>query len=412
MRDEVDDGELRELRAKAYGPDGELTDAEARRLQELQALVRGAATERAASTAATAVPAADRRNAAGERRGVPSPSGASRDDDAVHSAGVGRGGNADADVDMSGVRDPRHAAAATSDAGSEDALAGSDTDDAASTGLAGQDSRRGIRTRRWFPYAAVGLVLLIGFGIGFVVFGQSVMRSIALSLAVGAEQVQLEAEGDYDPGSITPLGQSHGATVWHATRGEGKNHCLVITLEDRVEPACVPGDQLNQPGGGLYASMDLPPDDDGGVSGLNVTVTRDIDGELAVVAQVWDSYDVWDWRAQYTEDELAIVDRIESETGVAGEFLQIVGYDGDRPVWQEFSSTRACVIVAVVGSVERACADEASAPAVLEIANPDGTSTRYHVTTSDTRGPTLTIERGSAPGADAAIDDRTGDVEP
>ncbi|HWV49346.1 MAG TPA: hypothetical protein VN035_07810, partial [Microbacterium sp.] len=271
-----------------------------------------------------------------------------------------------------------------------------------------------IRTRRWFPYAAVGLVLLIGFGIGFVVFGQSVMRSIALSLAVGAEQVQLEAEGDYDPGSITPLGQSHGATIWHATRGEGKNHCLVITLEDRVEPVCVPGDQLNQPGGGLYASMDLPPDDDGGVSGLNVTVTRDIDGELAVVAQVWDSYDVWDWRAQYTEDELAIVDRIESETGVDGEFLQIVGYDGDRPVWQEFSSTRACVIVAVVGSVERACADEASAPAVLAIEHPDGTVTHYLVTTSDTRGPTLTIERipAPAPALDAAIDDRTGDVEP
>ncbi|WP_406246330.1 hypothetical protein ACI7YT_14395 [Microbacterium sp. M] len=390
MTDGVDDGELRELRAKAYGPGGGLTDAEARRLEELEALVRG--------TTPAPTPQAD--SAAGDAAVDGSASVPQWTDP--------QGSGAAADVCLRTGPDAtgdRNADAGDLEAAGESRGSG-ESPETAKPGI------RGILTRRWFPYAAVGLALLIGFGVGLAVFGQAVMQSVALSLAAGAEQAELEAEGSYDPGSITPLGQSHGATIWHATRDEGKNHCLVITLEDRIEPACVPGDQLSQPGGGLYASMNLPADGDGDVSGLNVTVIRDINDDLAVVAHVWDSNDVWDWRSQYSEDELAIVDRIESETGVGGEFLQIVGYDGDRPVWQEFSGPSACVIVAVVGSVERACAQDASSPVVLEVANPDGTSTSYRVTTSDTRGPTLTIERASAPGMDAAIDDRTGDVEP
>ncbi|MGF6823940.1 hypothetical protein M2317_002865 [Microbacterium sp. ZKA21] len=365
--------ELRELHRRAYAPGGSLSAADAARLHNLE-------DKRVAAAMSP------EKAQAGDTAAVGGSAG-----DAVDSGASGDAGPTD-DVDRSA------------------GLAVEVTDGADSTDPVGRHGRRGILTRRWFPYAAVGLVLLLGFGIGFVVFGQSIIRSMALSLAVGAEQVRLEAEADFDPGSITALGQAHGATIWHATRDEGENQCLLLTIDERNESACVPNDQFDQLGGGLYASMSLPADDDGDVSGLNVTVVRDVDGRLAVVAQVWSPDEMWDWRSQYSEDELAIIDRIESETGVGGEFLQIVGYDDDRPVWQEFSGPSGCVIVATVGSVERACAEDASAPIVLEVVGPDGTATRYHVTASDTRGPMLTIERVTAAAPDGVIDDTTGEV--
>ncbi|WP_460797164.1 hypothetical protein [Microbacterium sp. GXF0217] len=393
MTDGVDDDELRDLRAKAYGPGGRLTDAEARRLQELEALVRGTGAERPGGADANAVPLPDGRPAGGDAPdslpsgGAPVPAGARAEGIAWTADSAG-------------------------DAGSDDRAAAAEAAEADATAPAEDGARRGIRTRRWFPYAAVGLVLLIGFGIGFVVFGQSVLRSVALSLAVGAEQVALEADGDYDPGSITPLGQSHGATIWRATRDEGEEQCLLLTLDEQSESNCVPSEQFGQQNGGLYASLNMSAGEGDDASELSVSVVRDIHGDLVVVAQVYDPNESWDWRSQYTEEELAIVDRIESETGISGESLQLVGYDGDRPVWQDYSGSSACVIVAVVGSVERACADDANATVVLEIANPDGTVTGYRVTMSDRRGPMLTIERESSAGTDAAIDDKTGDVEP
>ncbi|MFB7250929.1 hypothetical protein [Microbacterium sp. NPDC056234] len=370
MTDSIDDGELRDLRAKAYGPGGELTDAEARRLDELQGSARRAAAESSVTAAAEPVP--DRHG-----DGIPPQP-----------------------VDAAEVRTP-------------DGEPGTEPE----SGVAGPDARpqpaglRGLLKRRWFPVAAVGVALLVGVGIGFVAFGQDIVRSIALSLSVGAEQVELEADGDYDPGSITPIGQSHGVTIWHATRQDGEDRCVVLTIGDRVERTCIPSSQFGEQGAGLYASMNLPADDAGDASGLNVSVGQDIGGDLVVIANVW-TPEMWDWRSQYTEDELAIIDRIERATGIGGEGLQIVGYDDDRPIWLEYTGTGKCVIVAVVDGVERACTQHADEDVTLEIADADRGVARYHVAISSSRGPTLTIERVPAQGIDVSIDDTTEDVEP
>lgn len=388
MTDGVDDGELRELRAKAYGPGGGLTDAEARRLAELEALVRG--------TTPAPTPPAD--SAAGDAAVDDSASVPQRTDpQGFRTAGGERlrtGPDAVDDrdaVDLERAGEPRGSG---------------ESPGPAKTGL------RGILKRRWFPYATAGLALLIGFGVGFAVFGQAVRQSVALSLAAGAERAELETEGAYDPGSITPLDQTHGATIWHATRQDGDTQCLLLTAGERSEGTCIPTEQFDEQGAGLYAAIALPADEQGDTSSLNVSVVRGLDGDLDVTAQtmVWGL--TWDWRSQYTEDELSIIDRIERETGIGGESLQIVGYDGDRPIWLEYTDAGKCVIVAVVDGVERACTQHADEDVTLEVTEGDSGVTRYHVAIPSLRGPTLTIERVPAPGVDAEIDDRTGDVEP
>ncbi|UYO96332.1 hypothetical protein OED01_12065 [Microbacterium sp. M28] len=374
MAESVDD-ELRELREKAYGPGGELTAAEAERLEELQARARGTAPARAASTELEA----------GHHDEAPAQASRTIDPPAAGSTVF---------------REPESL---------DEPEEGTDTEPAdtraASAGL------RGISKRRWFPFAAVAVALLLGFGAGFAVFGQSVVRSIALSIAVGAEQAALEEAGDYDPGSITPIGQSHGATVWNATRQDGEMQCVVITRDTSEANGCHPTDQIEENGFWLGTSLDIPETEGSPAGSLDVSLVRDVDGDITMVSRFWTA-DRWDWRAQYTASELAYIDRIESETGIPGETLQIVGYDDETPIWLEYTGMGTCILVAVIDGVDRACTQYADEDVTLEIAGPDGTVTRYQVTVSSSRGPLLTIERVPAPGVDTGIDDRTGDVEP
>lgn len=379
--------QLRELQRRAYAPGGALTDAEARRLEELQALARGV-------TPALTTPADT------------SEGGDAADGDAA--AWQPFDPRISREVDQEGLRFESEALDDRDiDAGDlERAGEGSGESPArAKVGL------RGILKRRWFPYASVAFALLIGFCVGFAVFGQAAVQAVALSLAAGAEQAELETEGVYDPGSITPLDQVLGATIWHATRQDGDTQCLLLTAGDRSESTCIPTDQFDEQGAGLHAAIALPADEEGDTSSLNVGVVRGLDGELDVTAQRMTWALTWDWRSQYTEDELSIIDRIERETGIGGEALQIVGYDGDRPIWLEYIDSGKCVIVAVVDGVERACTQHADEDVTLEIAEGDGGVTRYHVAIPNLRGPTLTIERVPAPVLDPGIDDRTGDVE-
>ena len=371
MAESVDD-ELRELRAKAYGPGGELTAAEAERLEELQALARGTTAH-----AASAEPDVG--------QDAPAHANLTIDPPAADST-VFRGPESLDDPEEGADVDPADAPVEP-------------------VGL------RGILKHRWFPFAAVAVALLLGFGAGFAVFGQSVVRSIALSIAVGAEQAALEEAGDYDPGSIRPIGQSHGATVWNATRQDGEMQCVVITRDTSEANGCHPTDQIEENGFWLGTSLDIPETEGSPAGSLDVSLVEDVDGDITMVSRFWTA-DRWDWRAQYTESELAYIDRIESETGIPGETLQIVGYDDETPIWLEYTGMGTCILVAVIDGVDRACTQYADEDVTLEIAGPDGNVTRYQVTVSSSRGPLLTIERAPAPGADAGIDDRTGDVEP
>ncbi|WP_243230542.1 hypothetical protein [Microbacterium sp. CIAB417] len=361
--------ELRELQRKAYAPGAEPSDADAARLRALE-----------------------------ERRvAPPAPADSSRGGDDE--------GSAVAESPVDGAASPGAAPAHAAGGTGEEVDRAKPAEHEAH---APEEQAARPRWRRWVPYAAIGLALLVGFGVGFAVFGQTVVRSIALSLAVGAEQAELEASDDYDPGSITAVGQAHGVTIWHATRGEGAEQCVIVTHDAGRDGGCATSAEFEDRSSGLYASVILSGDGDEAGAQLSVSLARTVDGELAVIAEVW-TQDMWDWRSQYTEDELAILERIERETGVDGGVLQIVGYDDTTPVWLEYSGVGVCAIV-VAEDVERACADDPAAPVVLEVRAADGGVTAYHVSESSMRGPVLTIERTPAV-VDVTIDDTTGDVD-
>lgn len=381
--------ELRDLQRRAYGPGGGLPAQDAARLRELE-------TQRVASDrrGRTAVPSAESR---------PPSLAALRHSDSLRSPAAlrlaPRSLSEDRSDETKGAQDPPVEAREPDEA----------------------PSPRGIRAllrRTWVPYAAAGLALVAGFGIGFAVFDREAVPSIALSGADAATQAELEESGAYDAGSIVPIAEEHGALIWRATQEEGARRCLIAASEVQTTNTCLTEAEYEQSGSVLSVSVELPDGGDEEYDYLNIALVRAIDGRLAVVAQPW-SDGGWDWRSQYTEDELAVIDRLEAE-GYDGETLQLVGYDGETPVWWEYRGDEECVIVSSPEGTEEACGEAGGGPVVLELPDPGGMVTGYAVTSSTVRGPVLTIYRGagsvlfdveSGEIVEVDIDDRTGDPD-
>ncbi|GAB3600251.1 hypothetical protein [Microbacterium tumbae] len=253
------------------------------------------------------------------------------------------------------------------------------------------------------PYAASALALLLGFGVGWLVFARGV-EQIAFTAANAAKQAELNADGQFDPGSVVPVGEKYGVTVWRATSGEGESECLILTHGDLDGRACVPREdfELN----GVYAYIDVPREDEETTDQISAGVVHGLDDQPVIVVQSWMSYATNDWRSQYTEDELVVADRLVAG-GYQGESLQILGYDGETPVWMDWSGAELCVIVALPDRIQDACGDLDADAVALPVDAGDGTVTTYLVTQSETRGPMLTIERDRT----ASLDDKTGRPE-
>ena len=263
------------------------------------------------------------------------------------------------------------------------------------------------------PLVAV-LAVFVGLGAGWLAFERE-----AILPGMTAEQQEtltdLEASGTLDPGSVRLLGSKHGADVWEATRDEGALTCLVLTkTTSQQSHAC---EEWRDDSYGLGVQTSLTIEEDGKQIMVWAVLVENIDGERVAIMQRQNADDAWDWRSQYTESELAIVDVIEAD-GFEGQWLQLVGYDGDLPIWMHQAERSCAIVVQNGGNIAQECTD-----AVLDIDQTVDLSlpgVTYSVRNTANRGMTLTIIR--TPGIDAvrcdtgtgaceSIDDKTGDVE-
>ncbi len=263
------------------------------------------------------------------------------------------------------------------------------------------------------PLVAV-LAVFVGLGAGWLAFERD-----AILPGMTAEQQEtltgLEASGTLDPGSVRLLGSKHGADVWEATRDEGALTCLVLTKTPAQQShAC---DEWRDDGAGLGVQTSLSFEEDGEQFMVWAVLVENIDGERVAIIQRQSSDETWDWRSQYTESELAVVDQLEAG-GFDGEWLQLVGYDGEQPIWVH-QAERGCVLVVQNdGTIAQECSEAIlDIDQTIDLALPGVT---YSVRNTANRGMTLTIVR--TPGIDAvrcdtetgtceSIDDKTGEVE-
>jgi len=338
--------ELRMLRAKAYGPGGELSDAELARLQELEG--RG-------------------RNAAGEEERLRLPAVAQP----VSSAAA--------------APPPTKQAEQAERAEASDVEASSETE---------------TPSRRRWPLIAGSVVatLGIGFGIGWAIWGWDT-QSFMLTAAHGDERAELEEQ--FDPGTVVAVAEQDGVVVWRAEASQGEERCVIITAPEQTSSGCMSLDEIDEYGW-PNVSITIPEGQERAGESLSAAILRAQTGDLVPYIQVWGP-ETYDWESQYTEAELTQLRQIESE-GYAPQNLSVIGSDGDTSVFYEWAGQGLCVVAVLDGDVVEACTEDVASDLTLS-ATVGGIPTEYIITQSATRGPQLTIVRHPV-----TVDPETGEV--
>ncbi|GAA3930298.1 hypothetical protein [Microbacterium soli] len=282
-----------------------------------------------------------------------------------------------------------------------------------------QPAQPGIRrrSRLLIPLVAV-VALVLGLGIARLVFSpEAPAGPPEMTAAQQQLQGELDAQGDFDPGSLAFAGEKQGAAVWTAARDGDR--CVVMVVGEEHGIQCDDPERGSFGNGIIATQVERATDD--AVTYYTAYLARVVSGEWAVMLERWDMGPETAWIHQYSDQERALLRVLEDE-GFGLRNLSIVGYDGDLPV---FVSTGDEQCVAVVDP-DTLVADRSCSPSREGTTLAEGTvelghgHSLYSVTWTRWRGPILTIteltKRANVVGCDAptgactAIDDRTGDI--
>ncbi|MFE6735687.1 hypothetical protein [Microbacterium sp. NPDC057650] len=207
--------------------------------------------------------------------------------------------------------------------------------------------------------------LLIGLGAGWMLFGRDAGPSM------DAEQqkawTEFEASGKYDAGSIRMLGEQYGITAWYATQKKASTECLMLTPTKGVSIACQPlergdGEQEGLP---IPLSTQVDLEDDKGTV-VNAAVVRDVRGVQTAILQQWRN-EPTQWLDMFQGDERTLAELIIDRTGKDG-FLEIIGYDGETPIWLA-QDGETCLYVANLGGIVQQSCDVDASNVVIEMPN-------------------------------------------
>lgn len=382
MLDAADAARRRELQRRAYAPGGGLSGAEAAELRELDA--------RASAIVVPPQPVQD------------PAAGAELPFSEIRHAAVGRGepgGGDDAPSAPEAVRDQHALDETTRTDGRADGAP-----------VVGGASER-TPGRRWLLPLVAGLAILLGLGAGWLVFGRG-DGPREMTDAQRKTWTEIEASGEYDPGSVRFVARKHGVDVWQAGKSKGAQDCVVVTRGDERKAQCVASESEGD-GFGPQASLEF--EQDGDQYMVWAALVADAEGDVVALVQRQNMDVDWDWRSQYNEQELPIAEMLNA-AGYSGASLGIVGYDGDTPIWVS-ESGRTCLMIADSTKViAEACGELLyDTGRTLEL-TVGGTSYSLRATTE--RGNQLTVIR--TPGAPAtcdpateqctSIDDKTGET--
>lgn len=375
--------ELRALHARAYGPGGGLTEADAVRMRALEeARVDSRETPSRPFDAAQGVEP-DRVEPAAES-------------DPVHDSPAAPGDDQGEPVSA--------AASDPADVGRREPSA-----DASGTG----GLRSAVRTH-WKVVAVASVALLVvGLGAGWALFG-SRDDGVALTDAQQERRVELQTDGGYDQGSVRAIGTDEDAIVWFGTRKEGELECIVLDVGDQSNDMCQQADDLLSQGYGAGVTVASSGDgegSDGEPMEVSATAVRSASGEIVAIIQRWPSMRTG-WLAQFPADERERAEELLA-LGFEDYSFSVVGYVNDLPIWRgtrvDDGIAQECLIVDAVEATQCADAwkvqsgDEAVSLGGVVVDESDGSSASWsidlQVTTSGSAYLTITGDVPAVPGS-------------
>ncbi|MFF5625624.1 hypothetical protein ACFY5A_09680 [Microbacterium sp. NPDC012755] len=387
MPHDHDGEERRALQRKAYGREASLTDAEARRLHELEHALRESARPEAAA------PAAERSARTAVRDTGPV--------DGVRLDGM-RAGEVQPPVTR-GVVDEENAAAAP-------------VADETETESAADEAAPGIwRTLRSHgkPVAAASAVLLaIGLGAGWALFSPRA-SDIPLSAEEVERKLELYTAQKFDDGSLRAVARDGDALVWFATKSAPESQsCLTLDVGEQSSINCVTDDEFATfP---LNASISVPSDEGGSMGGSSVNAT----GMLTTAGEVMVAINRWDYDdsmlSQFEGEEKVRAQALIDEGYQPG--MSLIGHFRGESVWvadrfTDTGSMERCLIVDVVDASKCAAPDNSGKQAPIRLSSGDADDSPWSLTVEFTGWgmPYLTITEGPTGGSLVVIDTESGD---
>ncbi|WP_067197692.1 hypothetical protein [Microbacterium sp. XT11] len=398
MPDADDDVELRELRARAYGRHGGLTQAEAERLHTLENARRPRVPGGETTPAAAAAPTGAHR--AHAERGVAAGPAVTVDEDAEHAVPS---------------RAPAERAEPAEYGESADALMPSrpggssregDQEEAAQRSASGTPGRRGIR-RLSTVIAVAAMLVLLGIGAGWLMFAQRT-SGIALSDKEMLRRTEL-SQHDYDVDSVRAVARDDDALVWFATKDHAGSWCLILDVGETTSAECAPLTTVEQLM--LSVSVTVPADggDDGSGQNVIAYALKATTGDPLVAIQRWDFDDSM-------LDQFEGADRDRAEALIDEGFfpgLSIVGEFRRAPVWiaeraGETGAVERCLLVDAVDGTACAVRGEDEAEDIAATVMTEGEAWTLTVRYTFWQSPYLTIEQVTDAGT-VVVDTETGD---
>lgn len=220
-----------------------------------------------------------------------------------------------------------------------------------------------MRARGVVPVlAAAAALLAIGVGTGWALFAP---RSDAFPLTEAQEQRRTELAGeDYDPGSVRAVAEAEGALAWFATQDDGASRCLILDVGEDSQSTCLATEE--ELGPGLYAALPVvasdAADDEDSFSTDSVTAVMlfSTADEPMVSIQRWGGSSTL--VAQFGEEQRARVEELVRDGYDLN--LTLLGSFREQPVWLGDRRTatgpaQRCLIVDADGSRQCATLDEA-----------------------------------------------------
>lgn len=358
MPAETDPDELRTLQRKAYGREGGFTDAEARRLREL---------ERA------------------RREDVP----AQLEDSPVEIDLVDA-----VPFDLERRRPPEVTVSEEGPSTRSETQVGGRPEDA----VAGSRIHVAGRTRRLLVAGVAVAVLLCGVGLGWLLFGQSRAEAVALTSEQLEWQRALLADGVYDSGSVRAIAVEEGVVIWTATKGERERTCLILSDGEITSPNCQRTESVTQTGMSGSIIIDSFGDSQREVS---AQVLFAASGEPAVAVSTYDYSPGYTGIVYANDEETVIAERLADE-GYDPNSIWVVGYDRDVPLWTAMKPGEAGTCLIYDGSTPESplvCADpqtlvEQESGLVLNVDTLSGGTTRFEMPSNGPSYLVITREGG------------------
>lgn len=320
--------ELRMLQAKAYGPDGGITAAELDRLRELNPVrLRSAAV---AEDAATPAGAPDRRLDAGLATGaVPEASGLE----------TGAGPETAPRTETAPDPEPRTTTSSTSSTSSDEPNADPPQ---ASASTEGQPWRR-------HPLAfavAASIALVLGVGIGWLVFGRGTGPGIPITAEQQVRGEQLAEESNLDAGSILPMAEDDDVLVWVGTRDSGEITCMIIEDGEHDAPSCAPTESIAETGLHGMLARDASDSSQNATEMISASLGFTAGDEPVVMIQGgWMMSSGTDYLDQFTDPEQRETAERLLDDGLDEWSPMLAAYDGDTQIWigTRDSGQQACI---------------------------------------------------------------------